>query len=191
MTNTTEIKYTFATLTNSQKQELVSCMLNEHPLRLQNTLVEYVLHKSYEDPHAPFSYDDITNFAVFGEICIGGLWEQLTEEERDEKVLELEREQTDLEIDNPKWHEIQEIIDDLVDMNFDRCPEVYQWFSCTDWLIRELEEKGECTLDGEFWGRQCCGQSVVLDSVMQTIAFEYACDHGKNYLTADQFLTLN
>ncbi|AGH32111.1 hypothetical protein VPHG_00044 [Vibrio phage 11895-B1] len=191
MTNTTEIKYTFANLNDSQKQKLVDRMLNDHPLRLQNTLVEYVLQKSYEDLDAPFSYEDITNFEYYGEVCINDEWEEFTESERDEKVSELEDEQTDLEIDDPEWDEIQEIIDDLNNMDFDQLPEIYQWFSCSDWLIRELESKGQCTLDDEFWGRQCCGQSVVLDNVMQEIAFEYACDYGNNYLTADQFFTLN
>lgn len=217
-TNTNETRYSFANLNDSQKQKLVDKLLADHPLRLNNAIVEYVLQKGFEDADAPFNHEDITNFNYYGSVVVNGAWEELTEEERDEllpiyEYLEtkaesvlnkLEELQGDLEVDCLEYNQLEEKINrwsevvgkyqnqlqELQDMDFDQSPEIYQWFSCSDWLIRELEEKGQCTLDGEFWGRQCCGQSVVLDHVMQLIAFEYACDYGQDTLTAEQFYTI-
>ena len=180
---TNEIRYSFANLNDSQKQTLVDSMLKDHPLRLNNQIVEYILiQDDYEN--APFTREDITNNTAYGQVEIDGSWEELTEEERNEKVEELE------EIEELTESQQQDL-DELNNMDFDEYPEIYQWFSCSDWLIRELEGKGQCTLDNEFWGRQCCGQSVVLDNVMQEIAFSYACDYGQETLTAEQFYTIS
>jgi hypothetical protein len=51
--------------------------------------------------------------------------------------------------------------------------EVYQWFRVSDWLAGELDTDGECVLDnayGQWWGRQCCGQSLIMDGTLQKIA---------------------
>lgn len=176
---------TFEQLNDTQKQNLASKMLDVHPTRLNNSIVEYILAKSYEDLEAPFSWDDVTNNECYGSVEINGFWEELTEEERDEKVSELEDEQTDLEIDDPKWDEIQEAIDQLNEMDFDQQPEIFQWFSCSDWLISELEDLGQCTLDGEYWGRQCCGQSIILDHCIQQAAFNWFCSYGDDGLDPD------
>lgn len=210
-----ETRYTFANLNDTQKQQLVERMLSDHPLRLNNSIVQYILGQDdYEN--APFTREDITNNEYYGSVEVSGSWEELTEEERDEKlplfehlesraesVMEkLEELQNDadgeewnvLEEKINRWSDVveyyQEQVQNLNDMDFDEQPEIYQWFSCSDWLIRELESKGQCTLDGEFWGRQACGQSVTLDCVMQEIAFEYACDYGKDTLSAEQFYTI-
>lgn len=196
----TEPRYTFANLNDSQKQTLVDNLLLVHPLRLNNTIVEYILSQDDYD-NAPFTREDITNNTAYGQVELDNSWEELTEEERDAKVAELEDQLYDLELEgsyedlegeSEELHDkLTQDLQNLNDMHFDEYPEIYQWFSCSDWLIRELEEKGQCTLDGEFWGRQCCGQSVVLDHVMQAIAFEYACDYSKDTLSAAQFYTIS
>lgn len=211
-TNNTQ-KFYFSDLNDSQKQTLADQMLSDHPMRSNTCIVEYILGKSWEDEEAPFSWDDIINFEYYGSVEIKGSWEELTKDERDEKLAlyehlearagevfeHLENKQLDEENDDlydaiqvkvDHWEykrdQYMDIVSELERMHFDQQPEIYQWFSCSDWLIRALEEKGECTLDGEFWGRQCCGQSVALDHVIQVIAFEYACNYNCNYLTADQ-----
>ena len=204
-------QFFFNDLNDTQKQQLADLMLNDHPVRLQNCIVEYILSKSWEDTNAPFSYDDITNYSYYGSVEIGGYWEELTEDERDQKLelyehlrdradrvfdeleelqREADQEYDDLQEKIDRWEPVkdkyQTICENLESMDFDEKPEIYQWFSCSDWLIRELEEHGQCTVDNEFWGRQCCGQSITLDHVIQNIAFNYACDYGKAYLTAGQ-----
>lgn len=205
---------TFADLTDTQKQRLTSKFLDVHPLRCQSTLVEYVLQKSSEDEEAPFSYDDITNNSPTANIELGDQWVDLTESERDEllpiqEYLEtkaenirdhLEELQGDTECDLLqerllRWESVvdkyQNNVQNLNDAEFYTHPEIYQWFSCSDWLIGALEEKGECTLDDEFWGRHTCGQSVTLDCVMQKIAFDWFVHYGEEGLTQEQAKELN
>ena len=219
-TSTTESQATkiyFSDLNDSQKQKLADQLLNVHPMRLQNTIVEYILSKSWEDEEAPFSWDDVTNYEYYGTVEINGCWEDLTEEERDEKLHiyeyladkaqtifdDLEDQQQEAENDDQcylvqdKADRMEKVLnkytgikDNLESMDFDEQPEIFQWFSCSDWLIMKLEEHGQCTLDLEFWGRQACGQSVTLDNVIQKIAFEYACDYNKDYLTTEQIEAL-
>ena len=169
--------------------------MDSNPLRLQNSLVEYVLTKSYEDFEAPFSHDDITNNDPTANIALSTGGEDLTESQRNEMLEEL---QEKLEILEEKenyeeleeWEQLTNNIQELEDADFNDYPEIYQWFSCSDWLIRALEEKGECTLDSEFWGRQCCGQSVVLDNVMQEIAFDWFVNYNEVSLSWEQIMEL-
>jgi len=205
-------QFFFSDLNDTQKQNLAESMLNDHPMRLNNQIVEYILEQDdYEN--APFTREDIINWDWFGVVNINGYEYQLIENERDEKLefYEYLRDKADSIIDKLENLQIecdsdedydsfqtklnkfeltqekyQNIVDELESMDFDEKREIYQWFSCSDWLVRELESWGECTLDNEFWGRTCCGQSVVLDHVIQKIAFDYACDYKKDYLTAEQ-----
>lgn len=55
-------------------------------------------------------------------------------------------------------------------------PEVYEFWSITEWLGEKLEERGEIIfdyLDFTVWGRQCTGQAIKLDGIIQDIAKEY------------------
>jgi len=52
-------------------------------------------------------------------------------------------------------------------------PEVFEFWAVSEWLADKLEAKGEVIfemLDFIVWGRQCTGQAIALDSVMQEIA---------------------
>lgn len=54
-------------------------------------------------------------------------------------------------------------------------PEIYEWWLCDDWLLDKLEAKGECILrneHGDWWGRQCTGQAIKMDSVIEDIVKE-------------------
>lgn len=55
--------------------------------------------------------------------------------------------------------------------------EVYEWYRVSNWLGKNLEEIGEVVLDnsyGKWWGRQCTGQSYMMDCVLQRIALQFA-----------------
>jgi hypothetical protein len=203
----TTIYKTFSELNDSQKQDVAQAYLNKQTVVCQNELVEFVLKQSRdEDNNAPFSHDDITNFNYFGHIEINGYSYELEQSERDEKLefYEYLRDKADMVMDaryellidaNDEQYDtlyakhdktqdnhsrLDAICDELDSMEFDSQPEIYTWFYCSEWLIRALEEKGQCTLDGQFWGRTCCGQSIVLDHVIQTIAFEYYTENSYN-----------
>ena len=56
--------------------------------------------------------------------------------------------------------------------------EIYEWYAVTRWLGRQLAERGETVLSGEYWGRRTTGQAVMLDEVIQDIAVQYIRDEG-------------
>ena len=137
--------------------------------------VEYMLKKSIEDDESPLCYDDVphTSFDI------------------DEARLELEREFIDDDERNAASkvllkkgldecedkEELEDFaIDNLLDsdMNqYERDVEVYQWFLMDDRLLYQLEEKEEVILNNEYWGRQCCGQAIEMDSVIIQIFKEW------------------
>jgi len=50
---------------------------------------------------------------------------------------------------------------------------VYQWFRVTPWFCERLREADEVVLDnnyGNWWGRQCAGQSLIMDGTLQRVA---------------------
>ena len=52
-------------------------------------------------------------------------------------------------------------------------PEIYEYWAVSKWLGDKLKEKGEIIfemLDFIVWGRQCTGQAIKLDEVIQEIA---------------------
>ncbi len=67
------------------------------------------------------------------------------------------------------------IIDDYRDAVRDNAEDatVFQWFRVTPWFCEQLREAGEVVLDnnyGEWWGRQCAGQSIIMDGTLQRVA---------------------
>jgi len=87
----------------------------------------------------------------------------------EDEISELEIQLDELEADNHyRSDQIQEQIQELQDSG----KEVYQWFFISSWLAEKLLAKNEVIFDswdGQIWGRTCCGQSIVLDSVIESI----------------------
>ena len=204
--------YKFSDLTDTQKQTIAEkwCRDVAH-FTNENTIVEYVLQKSMEDSEAPFCHDDITNNQPYGLITINGCEYSLYEDERDEKLEFYEYLRNKAETlaghidelwDNAhnadecverlttkgcdmraRHDRLQEICDELESMDFEELPEIYQWFSCNSYVINKLDEIGECTLDGSYWGRTCCGQAIYLDHNIQQLAFDHFTDWNTDYIT--------
>jgi hypothetical protein len=60
--------------------------------------------------------------------------------------------------------------------------EIYEWYRVTDWLSRQLNKIGECVLDnayGQWWGRQCTGQALIMDGTLQRIAAGFVGEGGE------------
>lgn len=54
--------------------------------------------------------------------------------------------------------------------------EIFEWWAVTKWLADELMEIGEPVLVndyGNWWGRTCTGQAIILDGTIQQIAMKY------------------
>ena len=50
--------------------------------------------------------------------------------------------------------------------------EIFEWWIVSNWLLEKLEAHGEPVLKtelGDWWGRTCTGQAILLDSVIETI----------------------
>jgi hypothetical protein len=50
--------------------------------------------------------------------------------------------------------------------------EIYEWWRVSDWLLGRLAKKGEPILRtdyGDYWGRTCTGQAILLDGVIEEI----------------------
>jgi len=58
-------------------------------------------------------------------------------------------------------------------------PEVYEWWIVDRWFASKLSEHGEIVIDGNIWGRQCTGQSIVLDGVVRSIYNEINKDESE------------
>lgn len=172
---------------SSINQEIKGEFVAREVLAFATVLVEYVLRCSIEDTNAPFSYDDILGEPRY-EDSEGNVY---TDEERDEKLEELNNQLNELEEsltddeDNEQLQsEISElkkeikILEDAEEMN----NEIYEWWVVTGWLGSKLMEQGETVLsDGNniYWGRCTTGQAILLDSVITKICEDLEILHGQ------------
>lgn len=75
---------------------------------------------------------------------------------------------SDLEKDDP-----EQFRDEVRDYSDPK--EILEWWAISSEFANKLREHGECILDNDYgiwWGRTCSGQSVTLDSVIQSIAVD-------------------
>ena len=52
-------------------------------------------------------------------------------------------------------------------------PEIYEYWAVSNWLADKLKEQDEIIfemLDFNVWGRQCTGQAIYMDNVIEEIA---------------------
>jgi len=202
----------YSNLTDSQKQEMAQEFIRDISIINQNTVVEYILSKSIEGcDEAPFSYDDISNNTPTGQVEINGSSWTLNEYSRNDKLefyerlrdkasdlvdaryellhdcVEYKHDILDAKHEKTEWlhDKFATICDELESMDFDEHPDIMQWFECDSYLLDRLEERGECILDGTYWGRQCCGQSIILDGVIQKIAYDHYTENTSYDITPE------
>jgi capsule polysaccharide export protein KpsE/RkpR len=126
--------------------------------RLMNEEINYILKRSYEDDDTPFSYDDITNLYIYSYDA---------EEEAKHKYSD------DEAWKNLSFNQKQDTINTLCPDAETEQQEIYQWFIMDERIINQLEERGEPTLNGVYWGRTCCGQAIEMDGVIIQIFKEW------------------
>jgi len=158
---------------STTNQRIKQRFIDQHVNANVNSLVEFVISKSYEgDDKAPFSYDDIENMFSLPEYYgkyvnfNGGTEDERAEEtERLEAMLYSEgnNEETD--------YKIQEEINELNDLESEP-QEVLEWWIVSSFLAEKLNELGHPTLtDENIWGRCTSGQAILLDySITQICA---------------------
>lgn len=162
------------------------------------TMVNELITANSLDSELGFDY--LENLIPYGEYD----FEELTEEERDEKIEELEEKIDILDEIHEYYYdgedsedyiqktnkanyfidELNRIIDELNDMNFDNYPEVYEWWLVSNNLARRLKSHGHIIVDDytcSIWGRQCSGQAILLDNVISVICEEMEILDGQRF----------
>ncbi len=135
----------------------------EHELQgLDNQLVEDMMKHADELPRdigSEWSIDNVSN-----------IYPDASEWDEAECKEWLDDHGYDYEADDD-----EDVLRDAVRDNAEAA-EIYQWFRVSNWLAEQLNSIGECVLDnayGQWWGRGCCGQSVIMDGTMQKIAAKF------------------
>lgn len=72
-----------------------------------------------------------------------------------------------------KHDDLDSTLDNLRALECDEEHEIYQWFKVDRDTACSLDELGEPILNGDYWGRGACGQSITLDHCIQKIAFNH------------------
>lgn len=162
-------------------------------------MVEYILNKAgFEgDDGAPFSWQDVIEAQNFENLPLRDIIEHLEyaagdiDESEFEEALEeaLSDEAMSIIVGicdeefQDLWSTFTEWVSDnpeAAEENVDTVPlarlaeqhthpEVYEWWIVDRYFASKLSEHGEIVIDGNIWGRQCTGQSIVLDWVVRSI----------------------
>lgn len=173
---------TYAEMNDQILMHLADQMLREMGgSRCVNSEIEFILkHAEADYENAPFCYDDITNNEPTGNFETLKSSEDFTEQEKEnfinelQDALEEEQEKEEDDQDLELIEELDRLLENAQDTECDDYPEIMQWFALDERLIHRLEELGECTLSGEYWGRQAYGQSITMDSCIKHICYDLA-----------------
>lgn len=178
---------------SADNQQIKRDFVNREVYFNLNSMVDYILKKGFEDPDAPFSYDDLNmeRFSYNGSFMA---FDEITRQQKDEAKDELEQliEQINcsdegvveiIEEDgfdyltagvysSDQIDRIQEEIEEIDDLE-GKYVEVLEWWAVSDFLARQLEKRGEVIIDSEcIWGRRTSGQAILLDWVITDICNE-------------------
>lgn len=156
------------------EREVYCCVTN---------MVEYILKKSYEDPDAPFSYEDLENLYPDHSDEIDKL-EQKKEELEDKIDDEGEKDYPDYEKIEELRQQVSKIEEKIeqLEQEQEEINEPYEWWIVSDFLLNKLREHGEVVIEHEnIWGRCTTGQAILLDSVISEICEEMEILEGQKY----------
>jgi len=155
---------------STDNQKIKRKLVNDNVFANVSALADFALTKSHEDGNAPFSIDDIENYSANFPCYQGEFadFDRGTEEERDRGIKRLEL----LEVKAEDREKLQEEINELKNLEPEPA-EIYEWWIVSGWLCDELSKRGECVVKGyNIWGRQCTGQTILLDNVISDIALD-------------------
>ena len=70
------------------------------------------------------------------------------------------------------YDKYEKIIDEIESADFDKYPEIFEYWSVSDWFAEKLKAKGQIIIEDyghSIWGRQTTGQAILLDYVVCNI----------------------
>lgn len=91
----------------------------------------------------------------------------------DDESTETLREAVIVNIDDESIDGLREWRDAANECASDNPQEAYEWYHVSPWLVSKLRGLGEIVIDndfGQWWGRGCTGQSLLMDGTLQAIA---------------------
>lgn len=145
------------------RREVYGCFTSE---------VTYIL--SCDDyANAPFTYDDIENYYTpYCADCGDGQTDFTEDEDEDGNTVFIcyhcERRYTEEE-----YGELDT-----------QGAEIYEWWAVSEYLAKRLAGYGHCIIEGPlsyYWGRECCGQAILLDHVISKICNDMRILDGQEY----------
>ena len=182
---------------STTNQQIKGRFIDQHVNANVNSLVEYVLSKSFEDSDAPFSYDDIENMYILPEysgkvICFEGG----TDEDRDEcindAIKELEELEDELEelsnLDDASYlalvalNEKIDLFNELTELrDLESEPQdIMEFWLVSSFLCEKLQALGHPVLSDEnIWGRCTSGQAILLDYAITQICADIGILDGQ------------
>lgn len=183
---------------NTVNQDIKSQFVAKHVYCNVNSMVEYIINKSFEDSaNTPFSYEDIINFYTYPEWSTKVSGEELNFEggsdedkqtfiENFDRLINESQELLDNEEISEATHErnvklIEEARQDFEDNTIDNeQQEIFEYWKVSDYLAEKLTEKGACIIESEsIWGRTTTGQAILLDYVISQICAEMEILQGQ------------
>lgn len=149
---------------SSKNQEIKRKFVEREVYCCVSGMVEYILSKGYEDREAPFTMDDVEN--LYLPKCPNcGDFDSIEEIENEEGETAYKCSYCNEELEEEPETEPQE---------------VFEWWICSDWLIKKLAAHGEPVLiDEGIWGRTGTGQAILLDGVISRICEELEILEGQ------------
>lgn len=163
---------------DNKAQEIAENLVKNEVLANVNSMVEFILANDSKD--APFCYDDIEKADIYPAYNENGVnFEGGSEDERDEFIENLQslliemdelEESEESEETEKRRESIESAIYDLEQLDPEE-REIFEYWICSDYLIRKLADYGEAVIICEnIWCRTCSGQAIHMDWVIQQIA---------------------
>lgn len=164
--------------------ELAELYLERDVLKCDSSLIHDLLN--YADGSGKldqnFTYDNVSNFYKYSEHYISDLSAEeksilakysITDVEDIDDLLHTEISADEECLPEPDVQLLENIHQDYEERN---SQEIYEWWAVAEWLAKDLISIGEPVLVndyGQWWGRTCTGQAIILDGTMQKIAKKY------------------
>lgn len=146
-----------------KNQHIKEKFVGNHVYACVTSMIEFVLTASQSLSDAPVTMDELDS-SYYYEDSQGT---QYSEQEREERIVELTDELEDAEDALLVEQQIAEL-EDLSPIY----PEIYEWWIVSPFLAGKLAAYGQTVLDdgmNRYWGRCTTGQAILLDRVISEI----------------------
>lgn len=146
-------------------QEQLDKFVQQNVDRCQSSLVEAILSQVNEiHEQVLFTHEDIENYYEYKcPECGAGQSEPFDSEPIDKD---------DESFTAPLHYKCYECKAEFTKEPESVPQEIFEWWLCSDWLLEQLEARGEPVLHTDFgawWGRTTTGQAISMDGVIEDI----------------------